>query len=271
MNKLTPTVAGCALAAAAIASIARIAAIATIATIAAPAAHAQTTTPPGDDKSPKTRALEFGSKVMQGSGPVPRFDVYLVGFHPMRDLPANQIEAHHYCHQQNEDFAQCMLFDGNSRTANLHGVEYIISEKLFATLPEAERKYWHPHNGEILSGQLIAPGLPAAAEKSLMRSKMNSYGKTWHLWNTGHHGEHNDPLPFGEPMLAWSFNRDGEARPGLVEQRDRRLQVDTGRTRSQRDDLRQLARPQAGVDAMQGQFGRPATDIPGVVDSGRAK
>ncbi|KQQ32360.1 outer membrane or secreted lipoprotein [Duganella sp. Leaf126] len=238
--------------------------------LAAALCAAQTVTPPGADKSAKTRALEAGAKILQGSGPVPGFDIYLVGFHPMRDMPGNQIEAHHYCHQQNEDFAQCMLFDGNSRNANLHGVEYIISEKLFATLPAAERRYWHPHNGEILSGQLVAPGLPAAAEKSLMRSKMNSYGKTWHLWNTGHHGQPNDALPFGEPMLAWSFNRDGEAAPGLVEQRDRRLDLDPARLRSQRADLRALARPQAGVDAMQGQFGRPTSEIPGVVDSGSA-
>ena len=252
MYPFIPTLAGCALA------------------VAAMAASAQTATPPGADKTPKTRALEAGAKLLQGSGPIPGFDIYLVGFHPMRDMPENQIEAHHYCHQQNEDFAQCVLFDGNGRNANLHGVEYIISEKLFATLPEGERKYWHPHNGEILSGQLIAPGLPAAAEKSLMRTKMNSYGKTWHIWNTGHHGEHNDPLPFGEPMLAWSFNRDGEARAALVEQRDRRMDVSTERIRSQRDDLRALARPQAGVDAMQGQFARPTREIPAVVDSDRA-
>ena len=238
--------------------------------LAALACQAQTVPPPGADKSAKTRALEAGANILQGSGPVPGFDIYLVGFHPMRDMPENQIEAHHYCHQQNEDFAQCMLFDGNSRNANLHGVEYIISEKLFATLPEGERQYWHPHNGEILSGQLVAPGLPAAAEKSLMRSKMNSYGKTWHLWNTGHHGGHNDALPFGEPMLAWSFNRDGEAKPGLVEQRDQRLERSTARTRTEREDLRALARPQSGVDAMRGQFTRPTTDIPGVVDSSRA-
>lgn len=230
--------------------------------------QAQPTAPPGADKSAHTRALELGAKVLQGNGPLPGFHIYLVGFHPMRDMPENQIEAHHYCQQQNEDFAQCVLFDGSSRSANLHGVEYIISEKLFATLPAAERKYWHPHNGEILSGQLIAPGLPAAAEKSLMRSKMNSYGKTWHIWNTGHHGEHNDTLSFGEPMLAWSFNRDGEARPGLVEQRDRRLDMDTSHIRSERKELRELARPQTGVDAMQGQFARPTSGIPGAVDSG---
>ena len=54
-----------------------------------------------------------------------------------------------------------------------------------------------------------------------MRTKMNSYGKTWHVWNTGHEGFAADQLPLGPAMLAWSFNRDGEALPSLVEKRDR--------------------------------------------------
>lgn len=220
--------------------------------------------PPGAPKAGQTRLLEAGAKLLQNNGPTAKFDVYLVGFHPMKDQPENQMESHHFCHQVNEDFAQCVLFDGNSNRANLHGVEYIISEKLFATLPEAERKYWHPHNGGILSGQLVAPSIPGPAEKALMKQKMNSYGKTWHLWNTAHHGQSNDQLPLGEPMLAWSFNREGEAAPGLVEARDRRMGVSTADKRKGRGDLVPLARPQAGVDDLKGKFDRPTRDIPGV-------
>lgn len=223
-----------------------------------------TASPPGADKQARTRALEAGAKLLQNNGPTAKFDIYLVGFHPMKEQPENQIEAHHFCHQMNEDFAQCVLFDGNSDQANLHGVEYIISEKLFASLPETERKYWHPHNGEILSGQLVVPGIPDAAEKALMKQKMNSYGKTWHIWNTGHHGKPNDALPFGEPMLAWSFNRDGEAAPGLVEKRDQRMDISSADKRRKRSDLAPLARPQHGVDDLKGKFARPSREIPGV-------
>jgi hypothetical protein len=195
--------------------------------------------------------------------------VYLVGFHPMKERPDHQMEAHHYCHQVNEDFAQCALFDGNGRTARLNGIEYIISEKLFATLPAAERAYWHPHNAEILSGQLVAPGIPAVAEKELMRGKMNSYGKTWHVWNTGAADLPADALPLGPPMLAWSFNRDGEARPGLVERRDERMGIDSADKRRQRADLAALARPQSGVDALRAAFPQ-ARAIPGVLDPAAA-
>ncbi len=218
--------------------------------------------PPGTPKTGKTRLLETGAQVMQSSRPLARFDIYLVGFHPMKEQPEHQMEAHHYCHQMNEDFAQCVLFDGNTRDANMNGVEYIISERLFATLPDNERQYWHPHNGEILSGQLVAPGIPGVAEKALMKSKLNSYGKTWHMWDSS--GPDHDKLPLGMPMLAWSFNRDGEAKPGLVENRDRALRIDTEKIRASRADLSPLARPQSGVDALKGKFPRATRTIPGV-------
>ena len=223
--------------------------------------------PPGAAKAPKTRALEAGAKVLQRDAALAKFDIYLNAFHSMKDHPEQQVEAHHFCKQVNEDLAQCVLFDGNTKTANLNGIEYIISEKLFATLPEEERRFWHPHNGEILSGQLVAPGIPDAAEHELMKKKMNSYGKTWHVWSTGYNGKAGDSLPLGPPMLAWSFSRDGELMPNLLEERDTRMKVDTGKKRKQRADLRPLARPQSGVDDLKGKYGRPTQDIPGVSDS----
>lgn len=227
--------------------------------------------PAGETKSPKTRVLELGAKLLQSNSPLKRFDIYLVGFHPMKDSPEDQMEAHHYCHQVNEDFAQCALFDGNTKDANLNGIEYIISEKLFEGLPQEEKQYWHPHNGEILSGQLVAPNIPDVAEKSLMKGKMNSYGKTWHVWDTGHEGKLGTQLPLGEPRLGWSFSRDGEAIPELVEKRDKKLKIDSDEVRKQRADLRQYARPQSGVDDLKGKFDRPTTDIPGVTDQRHAR
>ena len=109
------------------------------------------------------------------NSPLKQIGIYPVGFHPMKDNPAVQMEAHHYCNQVNEDF--CPVFSSMQRKeSNMTGIECIISEKLFNALPEGDRKYWRPHNHEILSGQLVGTGLPAVAEKELMRKKMNSYG-----------------------------------------------------------------------------------------------
>lgn len=222
--------------------------------------------PPGADKTGKTKTLEAGARLLQGNAPVAALDIYLNGFHADKREADHQMESHHFCRQVNQDFAQCVLFDGNTKDANLQGIEYIISEKIYDGLPQEEKKYWHPHNYEILSGTLIAPNIPEAAEKQLMRDKMNSYGKTWHVWRTGMYDMPSDRLPLGDPALMWSFNRDGEAKPGLVEQRDRRLKVDSEKERRARSELAKLAKPQGGVDAMAGAYTRPTRSLPGVVD-----
>lgn len=223
-------------------------------------AEQPSTAPAGAQTSATTGALKAGAAVLQGEGPLNGFNVHLVGFHPMKAEPQHQMEAHHFCRQVNEDFAQCVLFDGGGADANMTGLEYIISEKLFDGLPAQERRYWHPHNGEILSGQLVAPGLPRAAEKALMKRKINSYGKTWHSWAT----DRGDRLPMGDAMLAWSFSRDNELDPALLARRDQALGIDTAKVRQSRQDLTPLARPQEGVDALKGKYPRPTRDIPGV-------
>src|SRR5215217_5656169 len=77
------------------------------------ASFAQHPKAPGADKSTTTRTLEAGAKVLQRKSPLGSMDIYLVGFHPMKDAPGDQMQAHHYCHQVNEDFAQCVLFDSS--------------------------------------------------------------------------------------------------------------------------------------------------------------
>jgi hypothetical protein len=222
--------------------------------------------PPGAEETTKTRVLEAGAAILQSDDVFEGFDVYLVGFHPMKEEPHIQMEAHHFCRQINQDFAQCVLFDGNTADANMTGVEYIISGRLLESLPAEERQYWHPHNFEILSGQLVAPGIPQVAEVELMRDKMNSYGKTFHFWHTTR-SEGGQSMPLGPAKLAWSFNRLGEARPDLITRRDAEMNIDSHEKRKERQELQSLAWPQYGVDALQGAFPAPTESLPGVADA----
>ena len=226
------------------------------------------TQPAGERKTIKQAVLEAGAALLQDVTPVKQFDIYVVGFHCAKQHPSMQMEAHHYCRQVNTDFLQCVIFDGNTANANLIGIEYIISERLFERLPAEEQQYWHPHNYEILSGTLIAPGLPDVAEKAMMQTLMNSYGKTWHLWHTGRpDAAPGDALPLGDAMLMWSFNRDGELDPSLLESRDRGMQLDSLEKRHDRQDLVAFAHPQRGVDALKGAFPNALeTPPPGVRD-----
>jgi hypothetical protein len=159
-----------------------------------------------------------------------------------------------------------VLFDGNTKDANLIGIEYIVSERLFDQLPEDEQSSWHPHNYEVLSGELVAPGLPDVAEKALMKQLMNSYGKTWHTWHTHDApGYPATPLPYGDPILMWSFNREGECDESLKRDRNEAMGIDVEAKRADRQSLLPLAHPQRGVDAMRGDF-PGSTPIPGVVE-----
>jgi uncharacterized protein DUF1264 len=224
-------------------------------------------TPAGTGKTPWRATLEAGARVLQDMTPLKDFDVYVAGLHCARHDPAMQMEAHHYCKQVNEDLLQCLIFDGNTREANLIGIEYIVSERLFETLPEGERGFWHPHNYEILSGQLVAPGLPEVAERAFMRLLMNSYGKTWHTWHTGRHDqpEGGERLPMGEAMLMWSFNRDGESDEALKADFQAGIGIEEMERRAKREGLTEHAHPQEGVDAMAGEFAG-TTPLRGVVD-----
>jgi hypothetical protein len=223
--------------------------------------------PAGQAKGAWLAVLEQGAHLLQEVTPLRGFDVYVVGFHCAKGEPGMQMEAHHYCRVVNDDLLQCVLFDGNTKDANLIGVEYIVSEQLFGSLPEQERSYWHPHNFEVLSGQLVAPGLPDVAEKAFMQRLMNSYGKTWHTWHTGRHdGQPGMSLPLGDPRLMWSFNRDGECDESLKTDRDEAMGIDVAKKREQRQgDLLQFAHPQRGVDDMKDAF-TGTTPVPGVVD-----
>ena len=223
--------------------------------------------PAGGGRSLWRTTLEAGAALLQEMTPLNDFDIYVVGLHCAKHEPQMQMEAHHFCRQVNQDLLQCTIFDGNTKDANLIGIEYIISERLFGTLPEEERSYWHPHNYEILSGQLTAPGLPDMAERAFLKQLMNSYGKTWHTWHTGRHdGEPGDRLPMGDATLMWSFNRDGEADEHLKQDLEQHMGIDEAAKREQRRSFTELAHPQHGVDFLAGAFPH-STPVPGVVDA----
>jgi len=224
------------------------------------------TRPAGDDEGAWLAVLEQGSTLLQSATPLHGFDIYVVGFHCAKFEPHMQMEAHHYCKVVNDELLQCTIFDGNSKHANLIGIEYIIAERLFNDLPAQEKPYWHPHNYEVLSGELLAPGLPDTVEQAVMQRLLNSYGKTWHTWHTGRHdGAPGDALPLGEAKLMWSFSRLGECDPALQRNRDQVMDLDTAGTREQRQSLVNQAHPQQGVDALADCFS-DTTRIAGVVD-----
>jgi len=200
----------------------------------------------GAEKSATTSALETGAAAMQGQAPVSQLNVYLDGFHFASGDPQHQMEAHHFCHVLNDEVIQCALYDGNAKDAHLIGVEYVVSANVFRSLPPEERTLWHSHAFEVSSGQLIAPGLPIAAEHTLMEKLASTYGKTWHTWHT----DRGDAVPLGIAQLMMGFTADGQVRRELASERDERLGVSV---QSKKQDRANIQPPpiEPGADAWQ--------------------
>lgn len=212
-------------------------------------------------------ALEATTRLLQDLPALRAFSFVVDGFHADHDDPAKQTESLLACSILNDELTQCLMFDGEGKDARVVGVEYVVSAKAFAKLPAQEQALWHPHNYEVLSGQLVAPGLPGPVEKAVLSSWVNSWGKSWRTWDTGALGHHSDPVPLGEPSLLWSFNADGEVNPQLVADRRRRLEIED--RRAQRRDFVPQARAQRGVDALATSFPL-RREIEGVRDEAQA-
>lgn len=188
---------------------------------------------PGKPESAGTKILEAGAATLQAKPPLDALNAYLDGFHFYNGHPRAQMEAHHYCSILNDDVIQCVIFDGNTKSAKIMGVEYIIDERLFSSLPDTEKAMWHSHGYEVSSGQLVAPGIPAPAEHALMERLAHTYGKTWHTWHT----DQDKRLPLGVPQLMMGFTADGQSDPAMLEQRNERLDLDAAAIKAQRADI----------------------------------
>lgn len=65
-----------------------------------------------------------------------------------------QVELHHYCSRVNDEVTQCAVYESDKADARLIGIEYVISERLFKSLPQEEQVFWHSHATDIKSGRL---------------------------------------------------------------------------------------------------------------------
>lgn len=124
-----------------------------------------------------------------------------------------QVEAHHFCGHQNEEFRQCLIYDSPGADARLIGLEYIITEALFLTLPDEEKKLWHSHEYEVKSGLLFMPGVPGPIQRKDMELVCKTYGKVIHFWQV----DRGDNLPLGIPQIMMAVTRDGQLYDSLAQ------------------------------------------------------
>ncbi len=180
----------------------------------------------------KHRVLDLAAGVIQPKYPLAAMSTYLNGFHMYADEMGRQVEASHFCIHLRHDLHQCVIFDRNAPDARLIGIEYIISNERFRSLPEDEKRLWHSHHYEVKSGELVAPGIPDVAEHAYFSDLVTTYGKTFHTWQYD-----RDDFPYGIPQLMMGFTADGQANEALIHDRDRKLRVSTARKRQNRADI----------------------------------
>lgn len=186
----------------------------------------------GHGHSLKHRALDLAASVMQRKHPLDAMSTFLNGFHFYADDMGRQVEAHHFCTHLAHDMHQCVIFDSNRPGARLIGIEYIVSEERFRSLPDEEKRLWHSHHYEVKSGQLIAPGIPEVAEHAYFKDLVSTYGKTFHTWQID-----RDDFPYGIPQLMMGFTQDGQANESMLDERDRRSGISWKRRRQDRADI----------------------------------
>ncbi|KAJ5939062.1 Peptidase S26A signal peptidase I [Penicillium verhagenii] len=191
---------------------------------------------PGETRTTKSQVLETGAAIVQDFTPVKQICAHLNAFHVYANDPSRCVEANHYCTHLTEDVRQCLIYASPDCNARLIGVEYMVSPRIFKTLPTEERKLWHTHEFEVKSGMLIMPApavMPTAvweaAETSEMEDVAPIYGKTYHFWQV----DRGDVVPMGPPQLMGSFTSHESVKqscPGgldeLLRERDERFGVD---------------------------------------------
>ncbi|CAO3688517.1 unnamed protein product [Rhizopus stolonifer] len=197
-------------------------------------------------KTSATRAgLELASNPIMSFKPMSGICESFCGIHPYSDDIGRQIISYHYCHMIDEDRRQCLVYDSDSLDAKLIAIEYIISEALFTSLPDKEKKYWHSHKYEVESGLLCMTGksmvpdaITSTAERPSLEILANTYGKTWQLWPVDAEGNCSSKVPYGPPQLLMAFTADGQVRPEIVERRDKQMGISTEKKRKEREGIK---------------------------------
>lgn len=105
--------------------------------------------PPGQAMSMGQHMLDKGAQMLQSLTPIKQMIQHACTFALYSHDMSRQIETHHYVSRLNQDFLQCAVYDSDDSTARLIGVEYIISDRLFESLPLDEQKLWHSHAYEV--------------------------------------------------------------------------------------------------------------------------
>ncbi|XP_024983879.1 oil body-associated protein 2B-like [Cynara cardunculus var. scolymus] len=162
--------------------------------------------------------LDKGAQMLQSFKPINHMSQHACTFALYSHDMSRQIKAHHFVTRLNQDFLQSAVYDSDDSNGRLIGVEYIVSDTIFETLPPEEQKLWHSHAYEIKSGLWIHPRMPETIVMPELKNLAKTYGKFWCTWQT----DRGDKLPLGPPSLMMSPQaaEDGVVNLQIARERD---------------------------------------------------
>ncbi|XP_006644656.2 oil body-associated protein 2B [Oryza brachyantha] len=181
--------------------------------------------PPGKATTVSSQLLDMGAQAVQALKPVHQMKQHACSFALYAHDLGRQVEVHHFVSRLNQDVLQCAVYDSDRPSARLIGVEYIVTDAIFESLPPEEQKLWHSHAYEVKAGLWTDVGVPEALQSSEMARMAKTYGKLWCTWQV----DRGDALPLGAPALMVSPQaaEPGRVRAELVRGRDERYRIDS--------------------------------------------
>jgi hypothetical protein len=111
------------------------------------------------------------------------------------DDPSLRVE--HFCKPHDRVMMVCQLYDSNSANATLIGIEYIITQEQYYSLPNREKPYWHAHREE-LRPERADPRMPELSPEQAqaeMAKMFPTWGKVIITWIP------SDDLPSFPPQV----------------------------------------------------------------------
>ncbi len=111
------------------------------------------------------------------------------------DDPSLRVE--HFCKPSDKIMMVCQLYDSNSANATLIGIEYIITQQQYDSLPDREKPYWHAHREEFSPNRAdpMMPELTPEQAQAEMAKMLPTWGKVIITWMPG------DDMPSFPPQV----------------------------------------------------------------------
>jgi hypothetical protein len=111
------------------------------------------------------------------------------------DDPSLRVE--HFCKPHDSIMMVCQLYDSNSANATLIGIEYMITQEQYDSLPNREKPYWHAHKEELRPERAdpMMPELSPEQAQAEMAKMFPTWGKVIITWIP------SDDLPSFPPQV----------------------------------------------------------------------